>query len=126
MELSWVLFNAVVSFASAFAAVTATVDPASLSGSSQVTSGERFYQHMYSVRAIPLEMLAAVLPFYFRSLPIVIVVATSAVVQALDAVIGLNKGEVGMACGALFATGVHTMCCLQITRDYRANGDRER
>lgn len=85
-------------------------DPASMSKSSSVSGGERFYQRMYTVRALPLELLAGILPFYTRDATVAAIVAVSALVQLGDVAIGLGCGNMGMAVGAGSATVIHAMC----------------
>lgn len=109
--------NFLASFASAMAGVIAAANPAALSGSTQVTDGERFYQRMYTARTIPFELLAGLLPCYFDGPLVSLVIGASAVVQAADMAIGLGKGDLKMVSGALIATVVHTLCFFYIRRD---------
>lgn len=44
-------------FPSATFAILSAVQPAFLFGSPHVTDSERFYQRMYAVRAVPLDLL---------------------------------------------------------------------
>ncbi|KAJ5605613.1 hypothetical protein N7510_008394 [Penicillium lagena] len=106
--------NLLASFASAAAGVIATVNPAALSGSIQVTNGERFYQRMYTARTIPLELLAGLLPYYFDGPLVSLVIGASAVIQAADIAIGLGKDDFKMISGALIATIIHSSCALLI------------
>lgn len=109
--MRWLLgLNFLASFASAAAGVIAAANPAALSGSTQVTNGERFYQRMYTARTIPFELLAGLLPCYFDGRLVSLVIGASAVVQLADIAIGLGKGDLKMVSGALIATVVHTLC----------------
>ena len=102
--------NTIVSFVSGAAGVVATIAPATLSKSSQVTRGEIYYQRLYSARAISLELFAGILPFYSRGPIVAGVIATTAVIQGIDVMIGLAHNDMGMACSAFFATVVHIAC----------------
>lgn len=110
----WIVLNSIASFSSAAFALISIAQPASLSGSSHVTDGERFYQRMYAVRAVPLEMLTGVLPFYISGPAVASVVCAAAFVQIADVVIGIGKKDTGMIFGASFATAVHVLCFFSI------------
>ncbi|KAJ5517710.1 hypothetical protein N7453_000132 [Penicillium expansum] len=109
MQQFLVILNAFASFSSATAAIISTANPASLSGSPLVTNGEHFYQRMYAVRAIPLELLAGILPFCLRGPAVASVIAAAVFVQAADVIIGIRRKDVGMALGASFATAAHVL-----------------
>ncbi|KAJ5835998.1 hypothetical protein N7447_002024 [Penicillium robsamsonii] len=109
------LLNSLASFASVAGAMISIAKPEALSGSLQVTNGERFYQRMYAVRAVPLEALAAILPFYLGGPAVASVVGVSAFVQAADVMIGVSKKDAGMILGASFATAIHVLCFLSIS-----------
>ncbi|KAJ5463103.1 hypothetical protein N7475_008047 [Penicillium sp. IBT 31633x] len=115
MQEVLLILNSLASFSSATAAIVSTAKPSSLSGSPHVTNGERFYQRMYAVRAIPLEVLAGILPFYLGGPAVASVVAAAAFVQAGDVVIGIGRKDVGMVLGASFATAVHVLCSFSIS-----------
>jgi hypothetical protein len=104
------LLNFVASSASAAFAVSAVIRPASLSGSSHVTTGEVFFARMYAVRSIPLEIVVALLPFWYRGPTVAMIVFTAAVVQAADVVIGASRRDHGMVTGASSATIIHLLC----------------
>ena len=106
--------NLIVSVASAGAGIVAARNPAALSRSRGITDGERFYQRMYTVRALSWELLGGALPFFFRNAAVAAVIAISAAVQLADAAIGLGRRDAGMAMGALIAAGVHALCYLSI------------
>lgn len=103
--------NLLASIASAGFGVIAIINPSVLSRSSQVTNGERFYQRMYSARAVTWELLTGILPFYHvRGPAVAAVLATSATVQLADVAIGLGRRDAGMAMGAFLAASVHAVC----------------
>lgn len=104
--------NLLVSIASASFGAIAILDPTVLSRSSNVTTGERFYQRMYSARALTWELLTGIMPlFNVRGPAITAMLATSAAVQLADVAIGLWRRDAGMAMGAFLAAGVHGVCC---------------
>lgn len=106
--------NLLASFASAAGGVIAAASPATLSGSTQVTAGEYFYQRLYTARAIPLELLAGLAPLYYDGPVVSLVVAASAIVQAADVAIGFSKGDGAVVVGASVATVIHTLCFISI------------
>lgn len=108
------LLNLLVSLASAVAAVIALIRPASLSRSSHVTPGEIFYVCMYAARSIPLGLIAGILPFWYREVPVACVIFTAAVVQIVDVVIAVRKKEQGMMIGASIGAIVHLLCGITI------------
>lgn len=110
MQNFWLLPNLLASVVSTAGAVIAFANPSALSGSSQVTNGELYYQRMYTARALPLGILTGILPFYYKGPMVASVILASAVVQAVDVVIGYSKGDRGMMCGASLATAIHTLC----------------
>jgi hypothetical protein len=110
------LLNLFASSVSAAFAISAVIRPASLSGSSHITTGEGFYARMYAVRSIPLEMVAGLLPFWYRGPAVATIVFTSAVVQAADVVIGASKRDRGMITGASIATIIHLLCGYSVWR----------
>jgi hypothetical protein len=118
MQSFWFILNSLASFSSATAAIISTARPASLSGSSHVTNGERFYQRMYAVRAVPLELLTGVLPFYLKGPAVASVIGVAAFVQAADVVIGIGKKDIGMMFGASFATAVHIVCFYSVQGEW--------
>lgn len=64
---------------------------------------------MYAVRALPLELLAGILPLYLGGPAVVSVVGAAVFVQAADVIIGIGRNDVGMALGASFATTAHVL-----------------
>ncbi|KAJ5668946.1 hypothetical protein N7462_010016 [Penicillium macrosclerotiorum] len=106
--------NLLASFVSATGGVIAASNPATLSGSTQVTSGERYYQRMYTVRTIPFELLSGLAPFYYTGPVVSLLVGVSAIVQAADVAIGFGQGDRGMIVGASVATVIHTLCFMSM------------
>jgi hypothetical protein len=110
MQNFWLFPNLFASVVSSAGGIIALANPSALSGSSQVTKGELYYQRMYSARALPLGVLAGILPFYYEGPAVASAVLASAVVQAVDVLIGYSKGDRGMMCGASLATVFHVLC----------------
>ncbi|KAJ5164552.1 uncharacterized protein N7500_006382 [Penicillium coprophilum] len=115
MQQILLILNSLASFSSAAAALISTAKPALLSNSPHVTNGERFYQRMYAVRAVPLEVLTAILPFYLGGPAVASIIGAAAFVQAADVVIGIGRKDAGMIFGASFATAVHVLCFFSIS-----------
>ena len=103
------IINAVISLSTVVAACIAFVWPGTFSGSRHVAGGERLFANMYAARAIPLGVLAGVLPFivFADQWPTKVLLVAAALVQVVDAVIGAGKREWGMAGGAAAAVIVH-------------------
>ena len=103
------IINAVTSLSTVVAACIAFVRPGMFSGSRHVAGGERFFANMYAARAIPLGVLAGVLPFivFADQWPTKVLLVAAALVQVVDAVIGAGKREWGMTGGAAAAVVVH-------------------
>lgn len=104
------VLNLVVSLASAGFGGIALFNPAALSRSPEVTDGERFYERLYSARALTWELLAGVLPYYAQGPVVAAVLAASAAVQLADAAIGIGRRDASLVAGATFAAGVHALC----------------
>lgn len=103
------LINAGVALATIGFAVLALAKPVVLSRSSKPEPGEVFYSRMYASRAIPLGMLAGLLPFFSAGLAVVLVLGAAAAAQLGDAIIGLSRRSVGMTAGAAIAAVVHVV-----------------
>lgn len=103
------IINAVISLSTIVAAGLALAQPKMFSGSRHVVEGEQFFAKMYASRAIPLGILAGVLPFFAFAdqWPTKILLIFAALVQVIDVVIGVGKKEWGMVGGAASAVVVH-------------------
>jgi len=102
--------NLVVSAVSAVAGMIALMRPAAWSGSDHVERGETFYARMYAARAIPVGVIAGILPFLARGSTVAWVIFTAAVIQIADVVIALSKKDLRMTIGASFAAAVYILC----------------
>lgn len=106
--------NAAFAVVSIAFAVVAVVRPAALSRSRTPTSGERFYGQMYAARAVPLGVLAAVLPLTSPGPVCALVLAAAACAQAADAGIGVSRKEWGMTAGGAVLTIVHLVTAIAV------------
>ncbi|OQE28298.1 hypothetical protein PENSTE_c003G01250 [Penicillium steckii] len=108
MQNFWLFPNLLASTGSLVGGIIAFTNPSALSGSSQVNDGELCYQRMYTARALPLGILAGVLPFYHEGPVVASIILAAATIQAVDVTIGYSKGDRGMMIGASVATVIHT------------------
>ncbi len=106
-----IIVNAIISFGAVVVSFIALTRPGKLSGSTDVNAGEWFYAKMYAARAIPLGVIAGVLPFFAEpgAWPIRVVLIAAALVQVADALIGFGKREWGMIGAPSAAFVVHAL-----------------
>lgn len=109
MQNFWLFSNLLACLCSSAGGIIAFFNPSALSGSSQVNNGELYYQRMYTARALPLGILAGVLPFYHEGPVVASIILAAATVQAVDVAIGYSHGDRGMMIGASVATAIHTL-----------------
>ena len=114
MRTAILVLNLIASLGSAVWGARALLQPASLSRSVHISSGEIFYVRMYAARAVPLGLVTAILPFYLGP-PAVWVLLIAAAVQSADVAIALSRKDRGMAIGASLATVVHIFCGAAVT-----------
>ena len=107
MHLVAVLLNAVVSLAAAAFGVVALFRPERLSGSSTVSTGERYHARLFATRSIPFGIAVALLPFLGAHDVTMAFLVVAAAVQAADAVIGLQFGIRNEVVGGTLAAIVH-------------------
>ncbi|TCO62811.1 hypothetical protein [Actinocrispum wychmicini] len=112
--IALLVVNAVFAAVSVGFAVMAVARPATLSRSPTATSGERFYAWMYAIRAVPLGVVAAILPATSPGPATMVVLIAAAVVQLADAGIGVSRREWGMVAGATAAAIVHMITAVAI------------
>ena len=108
------LINFLVSVGSAGFALSALVRPATLSGSRDVSMGERFYARMYAARAIPFAFASGILPFFSGGTAVLWILLIAALIQFLDLLIGHRRGDRKMMLGAGIGTAVHLACFLAL------------
>jgi hypothetical protein len=95
-------------------ALSGILRPAAMSRSEVVTAGERFYAHMYAVRAVPFGLAAAALPWTERGVAVAWVLSAAAAIQLLDAVLGVWRKEAGMTGGGAALTVVHVVAAIAV------------
>lgn len=101
------VLNLLAAAAGAIGGVVGLAQPAAMSKSSQVTPGELFYARMYAVRALPLGIVAGILPFWHRGPAVVSVLLAASFVQVADVVIGAGRKDSAMATGASIGAIIH-------------------
>jgi hypothetical protein len=112
------VLNLLAAAAGAIGGVVGLAQPAAMSKSNQVTPGELFYARMYAVRALPLGIVAGLLPFWHRGpavTPVLVAASVAAsVVQVADVVIGAGRNDLGMMTGASIAAIIHIVSAYAI------------
>ena len=107
--------NAVVAASSVAFAVVAAVHPQAVSHTAATADGsDRFYVWMYLARALPLGLLAGIVPLTSSGTVSMSCLIAVAAVQLADAGIGLSRREWTMLGGASFATVVHIVTAVAI------------
>ena len=114
MRTALLVLNLIASLASAGWAAASLVQPAALSGSQHISTGEVFYARMYAARSIPLGIAAAFLPLWLPGKPVAFILFAAAAIQLADVIIAVAKKDRGMILGASIATIVHVFCGLAI------------
>jgi hypothetical protein len=108
------VLNLLAAAAGAIGGVVGLAQPAAMSKSNQVTPGELFYARMYAVRALPLGIVAGLLPFWHRGPAVTPVLVAASVVQVADVVIGAGRKDLGMMTGASIAAIIHIVSAYAI------------
>ena len=114
MRTALLLVNLFASLASAAWAVGALFRPASLSGSGQISGGEKFYARMYAARSIPVGLAAAITPFCVGGKAVAWLLFAAALIQIADVIIGVEKKARGMMIGASIAAIIHILSGLAV------------
>ena len=100
------VLNAVFAGISATFAVLVLFRPSLLSGSATPAPGEVLYSRMYAVRAIPLGLAAAIVPFLIQDVGTALLLFVAGAVQFADAFVLASRRELGRSVGALAASGL--------------------
>lgn len=114
MLIALLVLNLLVSLASAAWAVVALGKPGTMSGSTQIEDGERFYARMYAVRSVPLEVAAGILPFWVGGPAVAWLLFLAATIQLADVAIAAAKRDRGMTAGAALGALIHAACGVAI------------
>jgi len=110
MVLVLSILNALAALASAAFGVVALVNPQSLSRSEGRDSP--FFSWMYAARTIPLGLFVALVPFLRHGSVVALILSLAALVQLVDAGIGLQQRNLRLTLGALVAAVIHIVCGL--------------
>ncbi|WP_051839722.1 hypothetical protein [Streptomyces sp. NRRL F-5126] len=108
------IVNAVVAAGSGFFAILAALRPSALITECAEGAGVLFYARMYAAKAVPLCVLAAVIPFLATGPVAGLCLLGAALSQALDAAIGLGRRDVRQAAGGTVAAVVHTLVAVLV------------
>ena len=114
MRTALLFVNLLASLVSTAWAVVALVRPGSLSGSGQISGGEKFYARMYAARSIPVGLAAAITPFCVGGKAAAWLLFAAALIQIADVIIGAEKQARGMMTGASVAAIIHILCGLAV------------
>ncbi|MFJ9041832.1 hypothetical protein ACIRF8_35360 [Streptomyces sp. NPDC102406] len=106
--------NAVLAAGGVFFAILAALRPSALVTEGGDGVGVVFYARMYAAKAVPLCVLAAVVPFLATGTVPGLCLLGAALSQAADAVIGLERHERGQVIGGTVATVVHSLVAVLI------------
>ena len=110
MHSALLVLNVLVSLSSIVVAIIALKRPEMFSHSTSSLRGEIFYARVFAARTIPFGFATGMLPFYPGGPSAAWLLFTAAVVQVLDAIIGLERKERPQAVLASIAAIVHALC----------------
>ncbi|MFE7121320.1 hypothetical protein ACFU99_38410 [Streptomyces sp. NPDC057654] len=108
------VLNAVLAAGGVLSAVLAALRPSALAPEGAEGAGVLFYARMYAAKAVPLCLLAAVIPFLATGVVPGLCLLGAALSQAVDAAIGLGRRDPRQAVGSAAATVVHTLVAVLI------------
>ncbi|MFF5565552.1 hypothetical protein ACFY7Z_09185 [Streptomyces sp. NPDC012623] len=108
------VLNAVLAAGGLFFAVLAALRPSVLVTEGAEGVGVLFYARMYAAKAVPLCVLAAVVPFLATGVVPGLCLLGAALSQALDAAIGLGRSDPRQVVGGTVAAAVHTLVAILI------------
>ncbi len=106
--------NAVFAAGGVFSATLAALRPSALITEGADNVGSLFYARMYAAKAVPLCLLAAVIPFLATGAVPGLCLLGAALSQALDATIGLGRRDLRQAGGSAAAAAVHALVAVLI------------
>ena len=112
MVLVLSILNALAALSSASFGVVALLNPQSLSQSQGKENP--FFSWMYAARTIPLGLFVAIVPFLRHGSVVALILSLAALVQLVDAGIGIQQRNVRMTLGALVAAVIHIVCGLAL------------
>lgn len=103
------VLNTLAALLSVGFAAAAGAKPASMSGSTTTSAAERFYAYMYAARAVPLGLVAAVLPWFERGAAVAWLLFVAAAIQLIDVAIGVWRKEKGLMGGGAVLAVIHAV-----------------
>jgi hypothetical protein len=106
----FLILNTVVASASTLSGVLAFFKPQLFLDVNEVSESEKFYSRMYAIRAIPIGILFIVLPWVATGIIVSILLFLGALIQVLDAILGIMRRNVKMIIGPSFAAIIHIIC----------------
>ncbi|MFI8875694.1 hypothetical protein [Streptomyces sp. NPDC055243] len=101
--------NAILAAGGVFSAILAALRPSALVTKGAESVGVRFYAQMYAAKAVPLCLLAAVIPFLATGVVPGLCLFGAALSQAMDAAIGLGQRNLRQIVGSTVAAVVHAL-----------------
>jgi|HubBroStandDraft_6_1064221.scaffolds.fasta_scaffold150268_2 hypothetical protein len=110
MQSIIVSLNLVLSLVTAAGGALALFRPTTLLGATRADPGGSYYVRLYSARAIPIGIAAAILPFLLRRPGAASFLFVAAAIQAGDAFAGALRSNVKMAVAASITAVVHIAC----------------
>ena len=110
MVLVLSILNAMAALGSASFGVVALVNPQFLSNSQGKENP--FFPRMYAARTIALGLFVAIVPFLRHGSVVALILSLAALIQVVDAGIGVQQRNVRMTLGALVAAVIHIVCGL--------------
>jgi len=112
MVLLFLILNSLVSSVSSFSGVLALFKPQIFLNNNEIGESEKFYSYLYAIRAIPLGILVIVLPWVVTGIVVSILLFVAALIQLLDAILGLKRHNIKMIIGPAIAAIIHIICGL--------------
>ncbi|MFD7020889.1 hypothetical protein [Streptomyces sp. NPDC059928] len=108
------VLNAILAAGGVFFAILAALRPSALVTEGANSAGILFYARMYAAKAVPLCVLAAIIPFLATGVVPGLCLLGAALSQAMDATIGLGRHNLRQVIGGTVATVVHALVAMQI------------
>jgi hypothetical protein len=107
--------NGVVSLITIGFGVAAALRPSAFTREADPTAGERFYARMYAARAVPLGLLAGVVPFFPHGPLSALALAAAAIAQAADVGSGAQRRDAQLIAGAVFGCVVYVITAIAVS-----------
>ncbi|MEU7319317.1 hypothetical protein ABZ682_01955 [Streptomyces griseoviridis] len=108
------VLNAVLAAGGLCFAIVAALRPSALVTEDADGAGVHFYARMYAAKAVPLCVLAAVVPFLATGAVPGLCLLGAALSQVTDAAIGLGRRDLRQVVGGTVAAVVHTLLAVLV------------